>query len=186
MLHEYRKGFMLTLVTGGAVGAGSGYPNDVQKIGNRDYYSQSAVMPGSTFQVVIGGALTDYFNFGVVFGGASFKSSDWEVRASGFGFRVEAFPAVLALPKVKALANLGIGADLGAGMIKVQAVGNYPGVEGFQSILGVSTFYEFRLFGLLGGHVSLSPEAAFHAAYAASSQVSYGSLAARLSFYGGP
>ncbi len=177
---------MLTLVMGGAIGAGSGYPNDVQKDGNPAFYSQSATMPGSTFQVVIGGALTDYFNFGVLFGGTSFKSSDWEVRASGFGFRVEAFPAVLALPKVKALANLGLGADLGAGMIKVQAVGNYPGVDGFQSILGVSAFYEFRLFGLFGGHVSLSPEAAYHAAYATSSQVNYGSLTARLSFYGGP
>ncbi len=177
---------MLTLVTGGAVGAGSGYPNDEQKIGDPAFYSQSATMPGSTFQVVIGGALTDYFNFGVLISGAAFKNPDWEVRASGVGFRIEAFPAVLALPKVKALANLGIGGDFGAGTIKVQALGNFPGISGFQSIIGVSAFYEFRLFNLLGGHVSISPEAAFHAAYAASSQVSYGSLGARLSFYGGP
>ena len=36
------------------------------------------------------------------------------------------------------------------------------------------------------GTLSLSPEAAYHAAYATSSQVNYGSLTARLSFYGGP
>ena len=46
--HFYRKGFMLTLVLGGALGQGSGYPNDVQKIGNPDYFSRSPVMPGSS------------------------------------------------------------------------------------------------------------------------------------------
>ncbi|MFO0638554.1 MAG: hypothetical protein U0183_05025 [Polyangiaceae bacterium] len=186
VFHQYRKGFMLGLSLGAGVGAGSGYPNDVQKIGNPDFYSQTPALLGSTFQLVVGGALTDYLSFGVLFGGASFKNSEWEARASGFGFRIDVYPAVLALPKVKALANLGLGADLGAGMIKVQALGNYPTVEGFQSILGVSAFYEFRLFSLLGGHVSLSPELAYHAAYHTSSQVNYLSAAARLVFYGGP
>lgn len=184
--HFYRKGFMLTLVLGGALGQGSGYPNDVQKIGNPDYFSRSPVMPGSSFQVVVGGALTDYFNFGVLFGGTGFKSDEWEVRATTVGFRIEAFPGVLAFPRSKVLANLGIGGDFGAGVLNVQAVGNYPGVMGFQTMLGVGAFYEFKLFSLLGGHVSISPELSYKAAYHASSQINFGNLTARLTFYGGP
>jgi len=184
--HLYRKGFMLSLVLGPALGQGSGYPNDVQKVGNPSFFSRSPVMPGSSFQAVIGGALTDYFTFGFMFGGGAFKSDEWEVSATTVGFRVEAFPGVLAFPKSKALANIGLGGDFGAGMIKVQAVGNYPGVTGFQTMLGASVFYDFKLFNLLGGHVSLAPELAYHAAYHTSSQVNFGSVTARLTFYGGP
>jgi hypothetical protein len=177
---------MLTLVLSGGVGQGSGYPNDVQKIGLDQYFSRTPVMPGQGFQMVIGGALTDYFDFGVVFGGTGFENDQWRMSASTFGFRIEAFPGVLAFPSVKALANLGIGGDLGAGMMKIQAKGNYPTVEGFQSSLGIGAFYDFRLFGLFGGHVSLAPEISYHAAYASSAQVNYGAVSARLSFFGGP
>jgi hypothetical protein len=184
--HRFRKGFMLTLVLSGGVGQGSGYPNDVQKIGLPQYFSRTPVMPGQGFHLVIGGALTDYFDFGVVFGGTGFENDQWRMTSSTFGFRIEAFPGVLAFPNVKALANLGIGGDLGAGMMKIQAKGNFPTVDGFQSSLGIGAFYDFRLFGLLGGHVSLAPEISYHAAYASAAQVNYGALSARLSFFGGP
>lgn len=184
--HRFRKGFMLTLVLSGGVGQGSGYPNDVQKIGLPQYFSRTPVMPGQGFHLVIGGALTDYFDFGVVFGGTGFENDQWRMTSSTFGFRIEAFPGVLAFPNVKALANLGIGGDLGAGMMKIQAKGNFPTVDGFQSSLGIGAFYDFRLFGLLGGHVSLAPEISYHAAYASAAQVNYGAVSARLSFFGGP
>ncbi len=186
VVHRYRKGFLLGIVTGFALGNGSGYPNDAQKIGNPDYYSRSGTLPGNSFQIFVGGALTDYLNFGVLFGGASFKSDAWEARASGIGFRVETFPAVLLLPGQRALAHLGLSADLGVGTTRIQARGNYPTAEGFQSFLGASAFYEFDLFRLLGGHVALAPELSYKVAYAESASVSYGTLAARLTFYGGP
>ncbi|HRH01048.1 MAG TPA: hypothetical protein PLR99_32615, partial [Polyangiaceae bacterium] len=197
--HRYRKGFMLTLAFGQSVGTASGYPNDVQKIGVPAYFASSGALLGGGFQMVIGGALTDYFNFGVLFGGGGFKSDDWEVAAGGTGFRVEAFPAVVAFPKIQGLAHLGIAADLGVGNVKIQAKANpdnpaevasatrgYTTIEGFQSALGIGLFYETSLFSLLGGHVSLAPELSYRTAYTASSQVNYGTLAARLTYYGGP
>lgn len=198
--HRYRKGFMLTLAFGQSLGTASGYPNDVQKIGVPAYFSSSGAMLGGGFQMIIGGALTDYFNFGVLFGGGGFKNDNWEVSAGGTGFRVEAFPAVVAFPKLTGLAHLGLAVDLGVGNVKIQAkaspediaAGNaaaargYSTVEGFQSALGIGLFYETKLFSLLGGHVSLAPELSYRTAYTAWSQVNYGTLAARLTFYGGP
>ncbi len=190
--HRYRKGFLFSLVIGPAtLGSGSGYPNDIQTIGVPEHFASSGLLTGSTFQMFIGGALTDYFNFGVLYGGAGMKSDNWEVSAGGAGFRMDFFPLVLAMPKVPALAHLGLGLNFGAGNVRIlakdpQAKISYPAVEGFQSQIGVGLFYETQLFSMLGGHVSLSPELGYHTAYSAAAQVNYGSMMAKLSFYGGP
>src|SRR6202021_2458958 len=98
----------------------------------------------------VGGALTDYLNFGFFFASQSFKSKDWEPRATGFGIRVEAFPPVYSLPKLK---NLGPFADFGIGSAKLDVVApGYPEASGVQSFIGVGVMYEFPIFHLFGGH----------------------------------
>src|SRR5438067_434328 len=60
-----RGGFMTSVDVGGGVAGVAGFPNDVHKIGLARYYTSTGVIPGAAGTLWIGGALTDYFNFGL-------------------------------------------------------------------------------------------------------------------------
>src|SRR5690349_16552769 len=62
--HRLRKGIAVGLTLGvGPIGA-SGYPNDLSKIGDSNFYSASGWMVGNSESVMLMGALADYLSFG--------------------------------------------------------------------------------------------------------------------------
>src|SRR5579864_322791 len=62
--HRLRSGVVIGLAAGGGAVGASGYPNDLNKIGDPNFHSSSGWMLGNSESVLLMGALTDYLNFG--------------------------------------------------------------------------------------------------------------------------
>ena len=178
-----RSGLVVALMAGWGISGASGYPNNSNQIGDPEYYSSSDVMAGSGGGLFVGGALADYLNFGIFFVGQSFKSHDWQSRMGGFGFRVETFPLVYAVPTLK---NLGAFAQFGIGTEKLDVVApGYPEASGVQSFIGVGVMYEWKIFSLFGGHAVAGPTLEYDNVFAQSISSGAGILGGRIAFYGG-
>jgi hypothetical protein len=178
-----RSGAVLGLTVGGGMAGASGYPNDAKVIGNPADYSSSGFMYGRSFELVLMGALTDYLNFGLWIGSATFENGDFRSTGIGGGFRVEVFPLFYAYPSLK---DLGVFGHFGVGhaTLDVKAPG-YPSDDGTQSFLGGGVFYEWSLGRGLGGHFALGPSLEYDDTYSRSID-RHGLLAtARFVFYGG-
>ena len=182
-IRTLRSGLVVSLMLGYGISTASGYPNNSNQIGDENYYSASDVMAGAGGGLFVGGALTDYLNFGFFVLSQSFRSSSWESRIGAGGIRVEAFPLVYVFPTLKNLGffgNFGIGADT----LDVKG-GGYPEAHGVQSIIGIGGMYEFTIFHLLGGHGAFGPTLEYDTVFAQSISSGSGVLGLRLAFYGG-
>jgi hypothetical protein len=181
---ETRTGIQLGLTLGGGVAGSSGYPNNATKIGDPDYYSASGIMGGSTFSLLIMGALSDYLNFGFWFGSASFQNHDWRSTGGGGGFRLEVFPLYAWVPKLK---NLGVAGQFGIGTTTLDAKfkANVSS-DGTESFLGAGVFYEAPVARFLGGHAALGPSLEYDVIQARSIERNGMTLSLRAVFYGGP
>jgi hypothetical protein len=178
-----RSGAVLGLSVGGGVAGASGYPNNAKLIGDPTQYSSSGFMAGESFELMVMGALTDYLNFGLWGGSATFRNSTFRSTGFGVGFRVEAFPLFYAYPRLK---DLGLFGHFGIGhaTLDVRTPG-YPSDDGTQSFLGAGAFYEWNLGKALGGHLGLGPSLEYDDIYSRSID-RHGLLAtARFVFYGG-
>lgn len=183
--HALRSGLVLGLALGGGVGGASGYPNDINQIGDPSYYSASGWMVGSSYTLFLMGAVTDYLNFGVFFGQASFRNADWRSTGSEGGVRLEAFPLAVVLPK---LAGLGALAQFGVGGSKLTATGPAaaPPAQGTQSFGDVGLLYEWAFGYLKHGHFAAGPSLEYEAIWSQSIE-RHGLVASvRVAFYGGP
>lgn len=87
-----RAGFLASVDLGGGVASISGYPNDVRKIGVDRYHTSSGALGGANETVWIGGALTDYFNFGLGLTFSELVASNDKIQNVAFLFRLEGFP----------------------------------------------------------------------------------------------
>ncbi|MEO6572786.1 MAG: hypothetical protein ABIP89_03025 [Polyangiaceae bacterium] len=185
--HKVRSGLVLGFNFGmfGLFGA-SGYPNRTSQIDQPGYYSSSGTtfgLYGNTFSLHIMGAIADYLNFGIWFGGGAAQNSDWISSSGGAGVRIEAFPFYALNSKVK---DIGIIGQFGVGVVTLKARhGNSPGADGAQSFLGTGVFYEFNLGKSLGGHFGWGPSLEYQAITSTSAERHGGVIGARLAFYGG-
>ena len=178
-----RSGLVLSLMLGWGVSTAAGYPNNSNEIGDPAYYSASNAMVGAGGGLFVGGALTDYLNFGFFFAGQNYKSHDWKLRTTGFGIRVEAFPLMSAFPALK---DLGLFADFGIGEATLDTVAaGYPEAKGVQSFIGVGGMYEWTIFHLFGGHAVAGPTLEYDSVFSQSISSGAGVLGARVAFYGG-
>jgi hypothetical protein len=177
-----RSGLVVSLAVGLGVSTASGYPNNSNQIGDESYYSASNVMGGSGGALFVGGALSDYLNFGFFLLSESFRSSSWDSKMSGGGLRVEAFPLVYLVPTLK---NAGVFADFGIGAttLDVRTPG-YPEAHGVQSIMAIGGMYEFTIFHLFSGHGVFGPTIEYDTVFSQSMTSGAGVLGARLAFYG--
>jgi hypothetical protein len=178
-----RSGLVVGLMLGFGAAQTHGYPNNQSQIGDPAYYSSSDVMAGSSSALFLGGAISDYFNFGFLFLSQSYKSTNWTGKNSGGGFRLETFPLVYAVPKLK---NVGLFAQFGIGSSTLDVnKPNYPEAKGVQSLLGIGAMWEFPIFRLFGGHGVLGPTIEYDAVYSQPLSSGAGVLGVRLAFYGG-
>jgi hypothetical protein len=183
--HLLRSGAVVGIDFGAGLAESSGYPNDVNRIGDPSAYSASGAMLGSGGSVFVMGALADYVNFGVWFGAVRASNGDFRSSGRGGGFRVEAFPLYRLVPALK---DFGVMARFGIGGANLDTTlpGNYPGADGTQSYLGAGVFQEFRIFKMLGGHVSIGPALDYDAIFSRSIEWHGMTLGGRFVFYGGP
>jgi hypothetical protein len=148
----HRSGFVVGLSLGTGVVAFSGYPNDSRKIGLQSHYTETGASIGGTFSLWIGGALSDWFTFGLGFTGGSMPLlSDQKATAGGLIFRVEAYPL---FPRGGHWRDLGIMFNGGTGSATVTPKDSDKKLidSGSGSLLGMGPFYEgFKLWKTRGG-----------------------------------
>jgi hypothetical protein len=173
-----RSGFVASVQVGYGLAHIAGYPNEVSKIDDPAYRSSTGGTVGSTLTLWLGGALRDWFTFGL--GLMTLGASKDEMKAGGGAFivHVEAFPL---WSKGGRYRDLSAYANFGAGSLGITGVPNEVD-GGLVSVLGGGIGYEL----LRSSHFAFGPMLESTYMYSQSAQA-YGIFAGvRGSLRGGP
>jgi len=175
---ERRSGFVGSAGLGLGVASVTGYPLALSKQNNPLYESSTGAAFGSSFSFWLGGALRDWFTFGL--GLASFGASSGEMKARGGAFilHIEGFPLWSLGGHLR---DISAYTELGAGGMSLEG-GPEKAEGGLLSTLGFGLSYEaFRW-----GNFALGPTLASNYLYS-DSMTAFGVFGGiRSSFYGGP
>ena len=176
--YEKRSDFVLGVQGGFMLGNASGYPNSVNKIGIDSAEVNTGLGLGGGGTAWFGGALLDWFVFGVGATGVSL-SGDADVSGGGFIFRTEAYPLFYEYDWGK---DLGIGFNFGIGSLRAEQEGKQSADGGAMSITGVGAFYEAWHVG----HLAFGPSFDYHYIFSRSMRFHASTLGMRGVVYGGP
>ncbi|MFO0762366.1 MAG: hypothetical protein U0359_38355 [Byssovorax sp.] len=112
-----RSGFAVNLSFGNGIASIVGYPNDAKKIGYARYYYESGARPSGVNMLWLGGAITDWFVFGVGFTGSGLNfTGQTTAFASGTIFHGEVFPLFY---RGGAWRDVGVMIDAGLGAAQI-------------------------------------------------------------------
>jgi hypothetical protein len=178
---ERRSDVVLGASTGLVLGSAIAYPNEVEKIDDPDYEVSTGLGVGSNFAFWLGGALKDWFVFGVGGFGTNMTGSDVKASGGGAFFHVETYPFY---PLGGHLRDLAIYADFGAGSLTLDNPDRDrdDGEAGFVSVLGAGAAYElFRV-----GHFAFAPNASYSHQWSQTGRADFTQFGLRAVFYGGP
>lgn len=136
-----RSGFVMGAALGFGMASIVGYPNDVKKAGYAPYYHVTEVRPAPVVQVWIGGALTDWLNFGVGISSTFvLGTGENEARSFAGGFHLEAYPLFHVGEKLR---DLGVMLDVGAGAASIATPSGEKLVDSSAaSLVGGGVFWE--------------------------------------------
>jgi hypothetical protein len=183
--NERRSDVVLGFSPGLVLTSASGYPNEIGKLNQPAYRVDSGLNAGPGFQAWLGGALTDWFSFGL--GGSYFSgaSADTELSGGAFLVRIETFPLYKlggGWRDLAIFANFGAG---GLGVSRKSEVAGEPDKRasaGFASMGGAGVAYElFRAW-----HFTFAPTAEYLLISSQSLTAHQSLIGARVVFYGGP
>lgn len=177
-----RSGFTLGTSFGLIGGASRGYPNKFGQIGNPAHRAETAGLGGGGF-IWIGGALSDWFTFGIGGGGANFADNDLQWSGGAFLFHLEAFPLYSLGEEWR---DVGVSFDFGTGPGTIIRKSDTEEVSGggVLSLAGVGLFWE--PWRIAGGHLTAGPALSFMYGFSEWQKTSFGMLGLRGAFYGGP
>ncbi len=148
----HRSGFVVGLAVGTGVMAFSGFPNDSRKVGLARYYTETGASVGGMFSLWFGGALADWFTFGLGFTGGSMPLlRDQKASSGGLIFHAEAYPLFTLGGRWR---DAGVMFDAGTGSATVTPKDSETKLidGGGPSMIGVGPFYEgIKLWKLKGG-----------------------------------
>ncbi|HEY3500615.1 MAG TPA: hypothetical protein VGK73_38240 [Polyangiaceae bacterium] len=176
---ERRSDFVIGVSPVLVLGGASGYPNEVDKIDNPGFEAKTGFGAGAGVSVWLGGALADWFTFGV--GPTFFGTSGSQGSGSGGGvvFRVEAYPLYGVGGPLRDLAFF---TTFGAGVFTVKGKAGERGEGGFTSMAGLGSAYElFR-----AGHFAFAPTVQYQLVRSQSLVGHQAQIGVRAVFYGGP
>ena len=151
---KYRGGFAMGLSLGFGLGSIAGYPNDVTKIGYARNYTVTGLRPSGGGGLWLGGALTDWFTFGVgVQGGRLLATGTNKTSVGGLIFHMEGYPLFSLGGRWR---DVGVMLDAGTGTVSVtpESPSNAAKLvdSGSASLVGGGVFWEIgRLWLLRGG-----------------------------------
>jgi hypothetical protein len=183
--NERRGDFVLAFSPGLVLTSASGYPNEIDKLNRPEYQADSGLAVGPGFEAWLGGAITDWFTFGLGMG--YFKGSGSKSKTSGGAFlvRIETFP-LYGLGG--GLRDLGVFANFGAGGLTITRESDVEGEPGkrasagLASIGGIGVTYElWRAW-----HFAFAPTAEYQLISSQSLTAHQTLIGARVVFYGGP
>jgi len=174
-----RSGLILGLSTGVAFGNARGYPNELAKLDDRAFRRNVGAAVGSTTRLWIGGALTDWFVFGL--GGAGLKLNGNNATGSGSEFlvHIEAYPLFYQGGVFRDLSLFG---DFGAGGFKISGNNRQLADGGLMSVIGFGSGWDAVRFW----RFTLGPQLEYVHSWSQSMQVNAGEVTVRVAFVGGP
>jgi hypothetical protein len=176
---QLRSDFLIGLGLGLALGRAVGYPNEAEKIGQREFRQVRDLSTGSYITLLFGGALRDWFSFG--FGLSVLASGEESERLSQAAFitHLEGYPLYALGGRLR---DLGVYLDAGAGGSLIQANKETIADGGSVAYLGAGSVFEWIRFGSF----TLSPTLGYVHNFSPSMSSHYATLGARIVFYGGP
>lgn len=148
---ERRGGFVLGLIMGPAFGWATGNPSDKGKRDDPAYEQDTGLAFGYRATPFLGGALTDWFTFGLGMSFGTVGNGDYSSGMGTFVFHLEAFPLY---GQGGAYRDLGLTADFGAGASSIRSKSPDEEVadSGVMSSVGLGAFWEpVRVWQLAGG-----------------------------------
>ena len=177
---DRRDGFTAGVSPTFSLGRARGYPNEVDRINNPAYLADSTMAAGGGGTVWVGGALRDWFTFGLGASAATLSGNDLSASSFTFLIRTEAFP-FLGLGGY--WRDLSIFGDWGAGSVNLSnASGEVVGEGGSMGMVSMGLAHEtFRV-----DHFAFGPSAQYHAAFSETMKLHAASLGVRAAFYAGP
>src|SRR5689334_10815470 len=89
---QRRSGFAAGVDLGFGLASLSGYPNEISKIDDPDFKSSTGATLGSTWSLWAGGALRDWFTFGLGLMSMGGASKDIKAGGTAFILHIEAYP----------------------------------------------------------------------------------------------
>lgn len=178
---ERRSDVAIGLLVGGTAGAVSGYPNELTKIDDPKYEANTGFGGGTAGGLWLGGALRDWFVFGVGLAVGGVSGNGYKSSGTAFVFHLEGYPL---FSQGGAWKDVGLIGEFGAGSRTITQGATTTVAEG--GLLSIATFGAVYEGIHLGSHVSLGP--LIQVTYQASQSLSatFGTLGLRASFYGGP
>jgi hypothetical protein len=169
-----------TIGTSGGFGFGkaSGYPNEIQKIGDSAYKSNTKLAMGSGGLIWLGVAFNDYVSFGLGMGSLSLSGSDRDASAGVFAFHVDTYP-LFGLDKN--LQDLGVFGNFGTGPLTIK--GGLEDADGglLAYVEGGAVYERWRLWRFAFG-----PSVSVIHMWSQSAKLTGALVGGRIAFYGGP
>jgi len=173
-----RSGFMAGITAGLALGNAYGYPNELAKLDDPLYKRNTATAFGGTNRLWLGGALTDWFVFGVGYMGLGLKHGDTSAAGGGLIFHVEGYPLFYRGGPFRDLSIFG---DFGAGSMKITGNGREDADGGLMSMIGLGAGYDPLHFW----HFTLGPSVEYWHVWSQTATLNSLAVEARFTFVGG-
>lgn len=175
-----RSDFALGLLFGGVVGQASGYPNDPAMIDVPRYQTDTGFGAGTGGGLWIGGALRDWFVFGVGLQRLALSASGYQATGTAFILHVEGYPL---FARGGVFRDLGLIGEFGAGGQQIKKGPVVLADGGAMSLVQVGVVYEALR---LGNHFNVGPLVALTHQFSAPLVETAGIVGVRLTYYGGP
>lgn len=169
-----------TIGTSGGFGFGraSGYPNEIQKIGDSQYRSNTKLGLGSGGAVWLGVAFNDYLTFGLGMSSLALTGNDREASTGAFIFHIDAYPL---FDVDESLRDLGVFAHLGTGPLTIKG-GKEEADGGLMAYVEGGLVYErLRLW-----RFGIGPSVSLIHLWSDSAELTGALVGGRIAFYGGP
>lgn len=177
---ERRSDVVFGIDYGPALGRISGYRNDAIEVGDPRFKADTGTAVGQTGRLWLGGALRDWFTFGLGAELLSVEGNGLRVRGGSFIMRTEFYPLFW---KGGTLRDLGVALDVGLGTLMGREESGRLRIDGGSPAhLGVGVFHEtLRWHGFV-----LGPTIAYSTYFGETVDAHIGQLGIRGAFYTGP
>lgn len=174
-----RSGFVIGLASNVMIGAATGYPNQLAQLDVPAYRQSTGAAAGASGDIWIGGALTDWFTFGLGASGVALNGNDRKASGGAFTFRVEGYPLFYQGGTLRDVALFG---HFGAGGIKIQGGNKEAADGGFMSLASGGVAWEpIKLW-----QIRMGPSLGYLHMWSESLTLNAAVIEWRATFYGGP